>query len=140
MAPVADLGYNAAKQARYRERLRTREAGGGVASLVRACIALGLNKIDSSLHPAEFARRTWDDHRVDLVFRAAVSPASLSNTPALTQISVSFLEALVPASAGADLLARGVGLNFAGAASITVPGIASSDCELRGWSRSEKTA
>src|SRR5215831_7732103 len=37
--------------------------------------------------------------------------------------AVAFLETLVPLSAGADLLRRGLGLNFSGAASIRVPGI-----------------
>jgi hypothetical protein len=47
----------------------------------------------------------------------------LANTPALARITVEFLETLVPASAGADLLAPGIGLNFAGAAQINILGI-----------------
>jgi hypothetical protein len=86
----------AEKQARYRERRRAREAADGVASLTRACIALGLAKLDPSVHPSEFARRTWDDYRVDLILRTAVVPASTATTPVLTQVAVSFLEALVP--------------------------------------------
>src|SRR5262249_30178787 len=43
---------------------------------------------------------------------------------ALARVAVAFLETLVPMSAGADLLRRGLGLNFAGAASIRVPAIA----------------
>jgi hypothetical protein len=57
------------------------------------------------------------------VLRAAVSPHTLANTPTLATVAVSFLEALIPASAGADLLRRGVGLNFSGAASISVPAL-----------------
>ena len=41
----------------------------------------------------------------------------------VARVSVAFLETLVPLSAGADLLLRGLGLNFNGAASIRVPGI-----------------
>jgi hypothetical protein len=59
-----------------------------------------------------------------LVLRAATTPATLAGNPALARVSVAFLEALVPISAGADLLNRGIGLNFNGAASISVPGIA----------------
>jgi hypothetical protein len=95
-----------------------------VDSLVRAAIATGLAKLDRNIRPSEYARRTWDDRNVDLILRAAVAPTALSNTPALATIAVAFLETLVPLSAGADLLARGIGLNFAGATSISVPALA----------------
>src|SRR5262249_3010240 len=65
----------------------------------------------------------WDDRATDLVLRAATSPTSLAGTPALAQVAVAFLSTLVPVSAGADLLTRGIGLNFDGAASVSVPGI-----------------
>jgi hypothetical protein len=94
-----------------------------VASLVRAVLSIALSKLDRTARPSEIARR-WDDRTVDLVLRAAVSPTSVAGTPALAQVAVAFLDALVPVSAGADLLARGVQLNFAGAAQIKVPGIA----------------
>jgi hypothetical protein len=92
-------------------------------SLVRACIATGLATFDKSTTPGAIARRTWNDRSVDLILRAAVTPTALSNTPALAQVAVAYLETLVPVSAGADLLARGIGLNFAGQAQISVPGI-----------------
>src|SRR4029453_13601355 len=106
---------NAEKQAAYRQRRKALEAGGdtAVASLVRACIATGIARLDSSVRPSEYAKRTWDDQCVDLILRAAVSPAAVATTPALTQISAALLDALVPASAGSDLLNRGVKLNFA---------------------------
>ena len=100
-----------------------RKRDAAVASLVRACIATGLAALDKQTHPTEYAKRTWDSRDVDLVLRAAVSPASLAGNPALARVSVAFLETLVPISAGADLLRRGLGLNFNGAASIRVPGI-----------------
>ena len=78
-------------------------------------------KLDTTIRPLEFAQKQWDDRKVELVLRAAVNPTALSNTPALAQITTAFLGALVPASAGADLLARGIGLNFADAASIIDP-------------------
>jgi len=95
-----------------------------LASLVRAAIATGMAKLDRSFTPADYAKRTWNDRSVDLVLRAAVSPTALSSAGPLAQIAVAYLESLVPVSAGADLLARGIGLNFSGAASISVPGIA----------------
>jgi hypothetical protein len=103
------------------DRAASRNAA--VTSLVRACIATGLAAFDKQIHPTEYAKRTWDSRDVDLVLRAAVSPASLAGNPALARVSVAFLETLTPLSAGADLLRRGLGLNFNGAASIRVPGI-----------------
>jgi len=94
-----------------------------VASLVRAAICVGLSTLDRQTHAAHHARKWDDDRALNLILRAATSPATLANTPALTTVAVSFLEALVPASAGAALLGRGVGLSFDQAASITVPGI-----------------
>jgi hypothetical protein len=94
-----------------------------VTPLVRAAIAVGLAKLDHTITPSAYAKRTWDDRGVDMILRAAVSPTALGNTSALAQVAVAFLETLVPASAGADLLARGIGLNFSGATSISVPAI-----------------
>jgi hypothetical protein len=95
-----------------------------VASLVRAAIAVGISSLDKQTRPQEYAKRTWDaDHKVDMILRAAVSPASLAGSPALAHVAIAFLETLIPLSAGADLLRRGLGLNFNGAASIRVPGI-----------------
>jgi hypothetical protein len=92
-------------------------------SLVRACIAIASAKFDRNVTPADYARREWEDHNVDLVLRSSVSPTALSNSPALSRVSVAFLQSLVPTSAGADLLQRGIGLNFGGASSISVPAL-----------------
>jgi hypothetical protein len=94
-----------------------------VATFTRAAICVGLAGLEKS-RPAEVARRSFSDTRLELVLRAATAPTALSNAPALTQIAVALLDALVPASAGVDLLRRGVQLNFGGAAQISVPGIA----------------
>jgi hypothetical protein len=90
--------------------------------LVRACIALSAGTLDKSMSAARYAKR-WDDRNVDLILRAAVSPTTVASAPALAHVAVSFLETLTPMSAGADLLARGIGLNFDGAAQINVPAI-----------------
>jgi hypothetical protein len=97
--------------------------GDGLSSFTRAAIATGLAALDRNLRASDVARR-WDDRNVELVLRAAVNPTSVAGSPAMTQVGAAFLAALTPASAGADLLARGVQLNFSGAASISVPNIA----------------
>jgi hypothetical protein len=94
-----------------------------VVSFVRACIATGLAALDKS-RPSEHAKRWADDRNMDLVLRASVTPTALANTPALAAVSVAYLDILTPQSAGADLLRRGVALNFAGSAQINVPAIA----------------
>src|SRR5262249_42906151 len=97
-------------------------AASSMASLTRAAVAFGRARLDRSSTRVQQVR-AWDDRTAEILVRAAVSPTTLSNTPALTAISVAFLDALRPASAGADLLSRGIGLNFNGSAQINVPGI-----------------
>jgi hypothetical protein len=99
--------------------------GGSIGSLVRAVIAHSLAALDKSAKPAEHARRHYgsDDRTLELVLRAATSPASLAGNPALAHVVAAFLDALVPVSAGADLLRRCIGLNFNGAAQIIAPAI-----------------
>jgi hypothetical protein len=92
-----------------------------VDSLVHATIGTGLAKLDRNIRANEYVRRIWNDRNADLIIKAASSPATIANTPALTEISVAYLETLVPVSAGADLLQRGIGLNFAGKAQINLP-------------------
>jgi hypothetical protein len=95
-----------------------------VATLVRAAIAIGRNAVDRQTSAADYARKQWpDDRNVGAVLRAAVSPMSLANADGLAQVTHAFLATLVPVSAGADLLQRGLGLSFDGAAQVTVPSI-----------------
>src|SRR5215472_12591719 len=94
-------------------------------SLARATVASGLGALTRSLLPSEHAARTWpEDACVPLLLRAVSDLAMVANTPALTVVAEAFLAALVPQSAGADLLRRGLSLQFDGAASISVPSIA----------------
>src|SRR5262245_39473791 len=124
MSPVTDPGYAAEKQKRYRERRRVLddlEAGevqdAAVTSFVRAAIRVGLGALDPRARTAEM----WsDDYVANLILRSAQTPTAIGNTPALSAVTAALLDALVPASAAVDLLRRGVQLNFAGAASITV--------------------
>src|SRR5262249_52063719 len=96
-----------------------------VGSLVRACIAVGRSSLDERESPQDYAARQWkDDNVVGLLVKAAVTPTSLANATALNQVAMSFLSALVPMSAGADLLRRAIPVDFNGAAGIAVPNIA----------------
>jgi hypothetical protein len=98
--------------------------GNSIAPLVRACIAHGLAALDKTARPTEHARRQYGDDRVlELVLRAATAPATIAGNPALAHVVAAFLDALVPVSAGADLLRRCIGLNFNGAAQLTAPAI-----------------
>jgi hypothetical protein len=94
----------------------------GMRSLVRGAICIA-RAASEKTRPSELARQWADDRGLDLVLRAAVSPTSVAGTPALSAIAVALLETLIPQSAGAALLARGLGLNFDGAAQINVPGV-----------------
>jgi hypothetical protein len=93
-------------------------------SLARATIAAGLGGINRSLSPYDHALRTWPtDAAVPLLLRAVGSLAMTTNTEALAIVAQAFLTALVPQSAGAELLSRGLALHFGNAAHIDVPGI-----------------
>jgi Phage capsid family len=100
--------------------------GQALRSLVRAVIATANGTLDrQGLRPHAYAERAWPhDRDVPVLLRTAVAPIALADAPALAQVQVAFLAALVPLSAGADLLGRALSLRFDGAASINVPGIA----------------
>jgi hypothetical protein len=51
-----------------------------VTALVRTCIAAARYKLDKTVPPAEFARRTWGDESrsVEFLLRAASSPAQIT--------------------------------------------------------------
>ena len=120
MPPLTNTERSRLFRARLKMRARPDAA---VTALARAAIGVGVAALDKQTHPGDYVRRTWDDHLADMVLRAVVVPTALAGNTALARVSVAFLETLVPLSAGADLLLRGLGLNFNGAASIRVPGI-----------------
>jgi hypothetical protein len=92
-------------------------------ALVRSAIAIGINKLEPSNLPRDYVRRMWPgDRDVPLILRAAISPARTADVP-LAAVATAFLAALVPVSAGADLLKRGLSLNFDGVASISIPSL-----------------
>src|SRR5262245_19841241 len=98
----------------------------GMTSLTRAVIAASLHALDRSRSVGDIIRK-WDDQRtVDLILRAASTPATTTGAGwarELGVISAAFLDVLTPQSAGADLMQRGIGLNFNGAAQISCPAI-----------------
>lgn len=94
-------------------------------AFVRSVVCIGRAALQGrTASPADVAKRDFAaDRNLPLVLRAASSPATIANAGGLAQLAKAFLELLVPVSAGADLLARGIGVSFDHAASITVPGI-----------------
>ena len=96
----------------------------GLDSSTRACLSIGLAGLDRDARASDIARRFDDVRNIEAIIRAASAPSSTSNTTALTRVAVALLDALIPVSAGADLIARGIQLSFDGAATISVPAIA----------------
>src|SRR6516164_5061504 len=109
MPPLSNTERSRLFRARLKARTRPDAA---VISLARASIAIGMAALDKQTYPSDYVKRTWDDHLANMVLRATTTPATLAGNAALARVAVSFLEALVPLSAGADLLLRGLGLNF----------------------------
>ena len=65
-----------------------RNSRAAVDLLTRAAIAVGLSKLDLNIHAASYARAQWPtDHRVELIMRAAVSPASISTAGPLATVA-----------------------------------------------------
>src|SRR5215831_15802562 len=82
-------------------------------SIARAAVASGLAAMDRTILLSDYPKKAWpQDRDVPLILRTAIQPASTANTAALAAIGVAYLQALKPASAGADLLARGLQLRF----------------------------
>jgi hypothetical protein len=112
-----------------------------ISALVRTAIATGHGTYDKTLRPADFARKTWGSEaarEVALMVRAASTPAVTSQSDwagLLSEVVVTFLSSLVPASAGADLLSRGLQLRFAGAGAISLPTMSAGQAAFVGQSQ-----
>ena len=100
-------------------------ARAAMGSLARAAIATGLasigrctrTRIDDVLR-----EHGWEDDRVaGLLTRGAVAPMNIADASALMVVAVAFLQALQPASAGAELLAKGLALQWGRAPAISLP-------------------
>jgi hypothetical protein len=109
----------------FTARRRQREA---LSSLSRCCVAIGVGAMDRHTYPADLLQREWpDDREAQLLLKASSEPppgtASSSVAALLRTIIPSLFETLGPASAGAQLLGRGLQLNFDTAYQINLPAI-----------------
>jgi hypothetical protein len=95
-------------------------------SLARAALATIHSMRGQRPLSTQVAKKMWGDRTTDIILRAASDVAQLSD-PAwagvLAQVASAYLAALVPLSAGADLLQRGLTLSFGSAGKISVPGV-----------------
>jgi hypothetical protein len=92
-------------------------------SLTRAVIATCL-RAKSRSPSSEADRILANDRDAELLTRAATSPTTLAGTPALQGIALAFVDALVPVSASAALIARSLQLTFDGNAEVRIPSLA----------------
>ena len=101
-------------------------ANAGATSLVRACTACLLAAGKTELgYPADIARKNWPhDSDVATIVKAASSPATTTSSAALLQTAVQdFLGVLGPASAGSQLLGRGLRFSFQQNSVLRIPSI-----------------
>ena len=100
-------------------------ADAAVRSLTRAALTLALNAFDRTRYDiTRHAEKTWPgDRDLSLLLKAPVSTLKLADATSYNVIAQSFLANLVPASAGAAVLARSIGLSFDGAAAISFPSL-----------------
>jgi hypothetical protein len=129
MAPITDPGYAAAKQRRYRERIRAREEEEAIALLTRATISIARAQFTPDRDAERAARMAWpnDPLTLGLIQRAATAPATAPDAawagPLATLRVQELLKNLGPVSIGSELLQRGIVLTFDGNFQINVPGI-----------------
>jgi Phage capsid family len=88
-------------------------------SIARTCLTIARSTRGRAVKSA------WPEDRGAhaLLTRAASAPATIATTPALTELSWSFVASLVPVSAAAALVARSLQLRFDSAAQLNVPGL-----------------
>jgi hypothetical protein len=100
----------------------------GADALIRGICALLCARAEPTLYPDEIVVRNWpDDRDAQLIVKAAVAPATMTTTAWAQSLASTALTDLIlslgPASAGSQLLKRGMQLSFARSASIIVPAI-----------------
>jgi hypothetical protein len=94
-----------------------------MSALSRAALASCLAALDRTIQVDKLIDKNWGDRTAQMILRAAVSPTTTATTE-LAQVTVAFLAALVPVSAGAVLLSKGMQLNFNRSATINCPSLA----------------
>jgi hypothetical protein len=107
--------------------------------ITRAVIAAGIAKFDGKITPIDFARKKWGDSRtVQYIERAASGPAMTTTTgwaAELSHVAQMFIGLLVPVSAAAAVLNRGLQINFNGLSSISFPSISQSAATFTGQAK-----
>jgi hypothetical protein len=84
-------------------------------SFVRGCVLVARQTRDRSI---------WsDDHAIDLVLRAPVTPTTTQSAATLATIKIALIAALVPTSAAARVIAQSLKLEWDGAYQINIPGL-----------------
>lgn len=111
-----------------------------VAGLARAAVAIARGRFEPGA-PVELARRSWGEaaaRDVSLLLRGATAPATTVQpgwAGEFAHVVLQFISSLVPQSAGADLLGRGLQLRFDGAASISLPVISPTPANFVGQAK-----
>jgi len=111
-----------------------------ISALVRSAIATAHGTYNKAIRVPDYARKTWGTEaarEVGLMLRAATVPATTTQSDwagLFAQVTVTFLSSLVPASAGADLLGRGLQLRFEGAGAISLPTMSAGQAAFVGQS------
>jgi hypothetical protein len=111
------------------DRLALRERA--MTTLTRSVMAVAAAKLDPNVRAESYARSRWDDEAVVKVIKAASTPALPSTVgwaAELAQTSTALLDALVPVSAGAALLQRGLPISFGRDAAVRLPTVAPGIC------------
>jgi hypothetical protein len=95
-------------------------------TLTRSVIVLARSKLDTAIKPSEFTRQHWIDEAkaIDWMTRATSTAAQTTTAgwaAELAHVVLTFLPSLIPISAGANLLSRGLQLEFDGARAISLP-------------------
>jgi hypothetical protein len=126
---------NAERQRRFRERQRERQLTN---TLFRtAAVILRAHATDTSVDAA--ARKLYGkDHGLDLVLRAATSPATVTtpgwaSTIAHDVIRSDLIAKITALSAGAALMEAGIKVDLTGVGSITIPGRQYAPAAAGGW-------
>jgi hypothetical protein len=107
-------------------RLAAAQHKQAMSTLVRSVISIAAGRIEPHTTTENFIRRRWgnsDTGGISMMVKAASAPALTSSAgwaKELSHTTLAFLSSLVPLSAGADLLSRGLQLTFDGANTINI--------------------
>jgi hypothetical protein len=93
-------------------------------SLSRAALAIAMGHLERGVSVDRIAKNSWpNDREVPLLLKAASPPLTLSDALTYNVIAKAFLTNLVPVSAAAAVLARGIQVSLAGVPAVSFPGM-----------------